>query len=691
MGNSYNKPESICETLDNISSNYILSMDYRALSHMSDEEYCNKFTLITQDLLDTKFNKLDIKYLTIRIKKGHKPLIDIFNNQDNDIQTYETVTNKDEVYYSDDITNDNKKQMCLNISQFYIKIGHLFAAIVTALDPVYMVDGKPYPFNTPKNKLPEHSVLTISETGICHKKIMALQFGYVSESKLNPRFCNIHSKYSSIYNYNGIPELETLYYDKIDVNGKPYMSETTRNQYTADLQLLYSQFTPKSSSNSTTETTSSDTPTTLEINNFKDISLKEYHNNINCNDNTFNTPITKSEKDNVLFIDYADNLKDMLSFSKKKEQFFLSVINEIFIKSSSDKSIIINPDLTDNRLNQLINEVRNNLLEYYIKIDEYFNNGIDIYTAIVLYRKLHKQLDNMNEMNSNVPENSNEYDNLTTPPYTIPNSPDQYDYDNEHIVGDDEDRHTSTEEEEKQEDEDKQYETESPPPPPQNTDYEKDNYNSPYKPLFNTPTPSPNENKISSVNPEESTQEDDYNAEPPEQELEEYDENGEDNEYKPEENGEDNEYKPEENGEDNEYNPEENGEDNEYEPEEDEEESDELPVENIQQQPVEPIQQQPVEPIQQQQPVLQPIILQPQPIIINPQQQQPPQPIEEPHQPQQQQQAPQQIEQPQQPQQQQQAPQQIEQPQQQPQPIEPQQQQQQPQPIEQQQQQQQQI
>ena len=651
MGNSYNKPESICETLDNISSNYILSMDYRALSHMSDEEYCNKFTLITQDLLDTKFNKLDIKYLTIRIKKGHKPLIDIFNNQDNDIQTYETVTNKDEVYYSDDITNDNKKQMCLNISQFYIKIGHLFAAIVTALDPVYMVDGKPYPFNTPKNKLPEHSVLTISETGICHKKIMALQFGYVSESKLNPRFCNIHSKYSSIYNYNGIPELETLYYDKIDVNGKPYMSETTRNQYTADLQLLYSQFTPKSSSNSTTETTSSDTPTTLEINNFKDISLKEYHNNINCNDNTFNTPITKSEKDNVLFIDYADNLKDMLTFSKKKEQFFLSVINEIFINSSSDKSIIINPDLTDNRLNQLINEVRNNLLEYYIKIDEYFNNGIDIYTAIVLYRKLHKQLDNMNEINSNVPENSNEYDNLTTPPYTIPNSPDQYDYDeHEHIVGDDEDRHTSTEEEEHEdEDEDKQYETES--PPPQNTDYEKDNYNSPYKPLFNTPTPSPNENKISSVNPEESTQEDDYNTEPPEQELEEYDENGEDNEYKPEENGENNE-----------YNPEENGEDTEYEPEEDEEKSDELPVENIQQPPIEQPQQQPVEPIQQQQPVLQPIIVQPQPIIINPQQQQQPQPIEEPQQPQQPQQ-PQPIEQPQQQQQQ-------------PQPIEPQQQQQ---------------
>jgi len=425
MGNLSNKPESICETLDMISSNYILSMDYHALSHMGDEDYCNKFTLITKDLLDNKFNKLDIKYLTIRIKKGHKPLIDIFNNKA-DIPTYETITNEDKVFYSNDITDENKPQMCLNISRFYIKIGHLFAAIVTALDPVYMVDGKPYPFNTPKKDIPDHSILEISENGICHKKIMALQFGYIPDQKLNPRFCNINANYSSIYNYNGIPELENLYYDKIDSNGKPYMSDKNRNQYLADLHLLYSQFNTTKSTPSSNTTESQ--PSFTEITNFKDISLKEYHNNINCTDNTYNTPITKSEKDNILFIDYADNLKDMLLFSKQKERFFLSVINEIFVHSSevsstpntNKTSIIINPNLTDDRLNELINTVRNNLLEYYLKIDEYFNNGIDIYTAIVLYRKLHKQLDNINEVNSN---STNEYDNITPPQQQQPITP----------------------------------------------------------------------------------------------------------------------------------------------------------------------------------------------------------------------------------------------------------------------------
>ena len=79
MGNMVNKQPSIFEAMDNISSNYILSMDYHALSRMGDEPYCNKFTLITQDILDKQFNKLDIQYLSIRIKKGHKPLIDIFN------------------------------------------------------------------------------------------------------------------------------------------------------------------------------------------------------------------------------------------------------------------------------------------------------------------------------------------------------------------------------------------------------------------------------------------------------------------------------------------------------------------------------------------------------------------------------------------------------------------------------------
>jgi hypothetical protein len=228
MGNSSNKESSIFQVLDNISSDYILSMDYHALAHMNDQEYCNKFTIITQDILDKQFNKLDIQYLTIRIKKGHKPLIDIFSSSSD--QPMEFVKKEEDVFYSDNITNENKKQMCLNISQFYIKIGHLFASIVTALDPVYIVDGKAYPFNTPKKDIPDHSLLEISENGICHKKIMALQFGYIQDNKLNPRFCNINEKYSSIYNYNGIPELEKLYYDKIDSNGKPYMSEKSHNQ-----------------------------------------------------------------------------------------------------------------------------------------------------------------------------------------------------------------------------------------------------------------------------------------------------------------------------------------------------------------------------------------------------------------------------------------------------------------------------
>jgi hypothetical protein len=76
------------------------------------------------------------------------------------------------------------------------------------------------------------------------------------------------------------------------------MSEKSRKQYTADLYLLSSQFTKQTSNPPST------------ITDFNDITLKDYHNDINCGDNTFNTPIAKSEKDNILFIDYADNLKE---------------------------------------------------------------------------------------------------------------------------------------------------------------------------------------------------------------------------------------------------------------------------------------------------------------------------------------------------------------------------------------------
>jgi len=52
MGNSLKTQSSIFQVLDTISSDYILSMDYHALAHMNDQEYCNKFTILTQDILD---------------------------------------------------------------------------------------------------------------------------------------------------------------------------------------------------------------------------------------------------------------------------------------------------------------------------------------------------------------------------------------------------------------------------------------------------------------------------------------------------------------------------------------------------------------------------------------------------------------------------------------------------------------
>jgi hypothetical protein len=494
MGNTINNQASIFETLDKISSDYILSMDYNALSRMGNEEYCNKFTMITKDILDKQFNKLDIQYLSIRIKKGHKPLIDIFNTTSNtDIPEQETIQKNEQVLYAESFTTDNKQQMCLNISRFYIKIGHLFAAIVKALDPVYIVEGKQYPFNTPKKQLPPNASVTISETGICHAKIKALQFGYVPNNKLNPQFCNIHQKYNTISNYNGIPELTKLYYDKIDYTGKPYMSEKSRQQYISDLHLLYYQFTKNKS----------ESPS---INDFTDITLNDYHNDLNCNNNTFNTPITQSEKDNILFIDYADNLKEMLYFSKQKERVFLEIINEIFTStntttsssSSSDTSkklaISINPHLTDDRLNELITSVRNNLLEFYIKNDEYFNNGVDIYTAIVLYRKLHKQLENINELSqpsesSSLMDNNTKYDMDPTDGYTEEDNDYKEDNDAEPLHNepinelDEKDNDDIITDEDEEPITDYQYDSEN------NTMEPSNNNTSPYGPLFNSQQP----------------------------------------------------------------------------------------------------------------------------------------------------------------------------------------------------------
>ena len=126
--------DNFYDVIDYIATYYILTMDFKSLSKLSEKEYCNKLVILTSDIINRHFNDTEVTYLAQRVKNG----VDI-NELSKEQVTY---VNKD-MLESLDVSNDakksiKKKRVCIGIAKFYVKIAHIFAAIVMTINPVYM-------------------------------------------------------------------------------------------------------------------------------------------------------------------------------------------------------------------------------------------------------------------------------------------------------------------------------------------------------------------------------------------------------------------------------------------------------------------------------------------------------------------------------------------------------------------------
>jgi hypothetical protein len=384
MGNTQS---NILERLDDIASEYILDADYRTLSKMKDKDYCNKVTIVTKDILDKQFDYLDIEYLATRTNSGWKWDSLFRSGEKNAADDTVKYPSKDKVGYITKIDNPNKEEMCMSISTFYVKIGHIFSAIVGTIKPRYVFgNGETHSILTPKKDLPtnDDGVFQLSENGFCYKRIEALRFGTnQNSSAINPQFCNANNSYPSANEIPGVPEFEMLYYDDTDEKGNPIMSERSLSIYRKDLTTFYKKFTDEPSLPN-------------DIHKFSEIQLKQYNALDRCVNNKYNQPIAPigNSRESSLFEDYAANLREMIQVTGDLQQNLVEILNKIFTKKSSggigigsgsnDKEkITIQPKLTMAMVDQLIVDTRNKLLELYLRCEEYFENGVNIYKAIV--------------------------------------------------------------------------------------------------------------------------------------------------------------------------------------------------------------------------------------------------------------------------------------------------------------------
>jgi hypothetical protein len=90
-----------------------------------------------------------------------------------------------------------------------------------------------------------------------------------------------------------------------------------------------------------------------------------------------------------VFKNYANHLKYMIGFTKKTQRKLLDIINELF--KSLDETFIINPELTEERLSELVVKTRNIIINMFLKCEQNFRRGLKLFDKIII-DKLTNQL-----------------------------------------------------------------------------------------------------------------------------------------------------------------------------------------------------------------------------------------------------------------------------------------------------------
>jgi hypothetical protein len=112
--------------LNEIASTYILEQNFQDMIRLTNPAYCDDLVVMTSEILNQSYSVSQLNYgYRVIYKKGQSS-----NKVDN-------ATNSDPLYADALKSKEVKTKMCINIAKYYVKIAHLFAAIMTTLNPVF--------------------------------------------------------------------------------------------------------------------------------------------------------------------------------------------------------------------------------------------------------------------------------------------------------------------------------------------------------------------------------------------------------------------------------------------------------------------------------------------------------------------------------------------------------------------------
>lgn len=391
MGNTESTSKSNQETrlktlpqvIDYIAANYILTQNFHDMEKLSDVKYCNKLVILTSKVIADKLNDMEVRYLAQRLKDGVE-----INEMTKDNVIF---LNRENLSSLDIQNNTTKRRMCIGIAKFYVKVAHLFAAIVGTINPVYSYKNAQGVIEQVgllnKKQIPEGVDAKLSKIGLCSSRINALLNGQDIDGDennnivINPKFCSMNLDKStkqteSLIQEPGIPDLKKLYYDVYDYDqgGFKQMSPEMKKMYDEDVKRFYKEYTG--------EETVPD-----EIKNFSDIKLRAYHSSSGCVQGGLFTKSYQGNLKDGLFKAYADTIKTMMKNANDAQNVLLDILDDVFVFSfdrvDQKKKIIIHPNLNEKKLQTLVEQARQQIVSLYLTCEKDFVDALEVFEAIV--------------------------------------------------------------------------------------------------------------------------------------------------------------------------------------------------------------------------------------------------------------------------------------------------------------------
>ena len=402
MGNTTTKnkkPHNLVKDLDQIATKYILTTRYQDLALLEKKEYCNKLVILTSKIFNKFLDHQDVKYLEQRMERG--VLIDKMK--------------RDKLIYFDksnlknlDVKNSlRKKRMCIGIAQFYVKVGHIFAAILKTINPEYIFTdqyGQHHRVSIlDKRRIPKQQRVGVGseseesmylkkslENNICARRIKALTPKYNKKTgKYNIRVCKINKPWSQTPNIPGtagstrkfdseigIPELRYLYLDTYDYGTGQFtkMSDAAKKEYKKDVETFYKAFTGNSS-------------VPKDIDEFSKIPLADFHNKSGCQAGGVLSKSFYYDAGSNIYVAYANHLKKMLNNAKENQNKLVTILGKIFIKkinkATRREEYSLHPSLTRKSLDKIVIETRKLIMNLYLDCEKDFRKGIKLFEGLV--------------------------------------------------------------------------------------------------------------------------------------------------------------------------------------------------------------------------------------------------------------------------------------------------------------------